>query len=37
MHLTIPDFDRNLILDNYPDAVIFSIELENWIMPKADE
>jgi L-ascorbate metabolism protein UlaG (beta-lactamase superfamily) len=34
---SVPEFDENLILDNYPDAVIFSIELENWIMPVAQE
>jgi L-ascorbate metabolism protein UlaG (beta-lactamase superfamily) len=34
---TQPEFDKNLVLTNYPKAIIFSTELESWFMPLADE
>jgi L-ascorbate metabolism protein UlaG (beta-lactamase superfamily) len=32
-HFTTPSFSANLIKDYYPDAIVFSNELETWTMP----
>jgi L-ascorbate metabolism protein UlaG (beta-lactamase superfamily) len=32
-HYTVPPLDTSLVLRNYPDAVLFRNELQNWIMP----
>jgi len=34
---TTPDYNREVVLFNYPDAVVFNLELESWIMPRIDE
>jgi L-ascorbate metabolism protein UlaG (beta-lactamase superfamily) len=34
---TQPEFDKNLIRNNYPEAIIFSREMESWFMPLGDE
>jgi L-ascorbate metabolism protein UlaG (beta-lactamase superfamily) len=34
---TTPEYNREVVLFNYPDAVVFNQELENWIMPRIDE
>ena len=32
-HFTTPSFDRSIVLQNYPDAIIFKEELQSWSMP----
>ena len=32
-HFTTPSFDSSIILQNYPDAIIFKEELQSWPMP----
>ena len=34
---TTPDYNREVVLFNYPDAVVFNMELESWIMPRMGE
>ena len=34
---TTPEYNREVVLFNYPEAVVFSMELENWLMPRIDE
>lgn len=34
---TTPEYNREVVLFNYPDAVVFNQELESWIMPRIDE
>jgi L-ascorbate metabolism protein UlaG (beta-lactamase superfamily) len=33
---TEPAFDINVILSNYPDAIVFYGELESWFMPSPE-
>jgi len=33
---TQPEFDTNMILSNYPDAIVFYGELGSWFMPEAE-
>lgn len=33
-HFTTPPFDGMLVLQNYPDAILFEEELESWEMPQ---
>ncbi len=32
-HFTTPSFDRSIVLQNYPEAIIFKEELQSWSMP----
>lgn len=32
-HFTNPSFDRSIVLQNYPEAIIFKEELQSWSMP----
>lgn len=32
-HFTTPSFDKSIVRENYPDAIIFNEELESWKMP----
>ncbi len=32
-HFTNPPFDKSIVLQNYPDAIIFKEELQSWCMP----
>ena len=32
---TVPPMDPESVLRNYPDAILFKAELENWVMPRA--
>jgi L-ascorbate metabolism protein UlaG (beta-lactamase superfamily) len=34
---TTPEFNADVVRFNYPDAIIFNMELESWIMPRLDE
>jgi L-ascorbate metabolism protein UlaG (beta-lactamase superfamily) len=34
---TTPEYNREVVILNYPDAVVFNLELESWIMPRIDE
>ncbi len=34
---TTPEYNREVVIFNYPDAVVFNLELESWIMPRIDE
>jgi L-ascorbate metabolism protein UlaG (beta-lactamase superfamily) len=34
---TTPEYNREVVLFNYPDAIVFNMELESWIMPRIDE
>ena len=34
-HYTVPPMNRESILRNYPDAILFKAELETWVMPQA--
>lgn len=34
-HYTVPPMNRESVLRNYPDAILFKSELENWVMPRA--
>lgn len=36
-HFTTPAFDRSIVRENYPDAIIFNEELESWEMPERKE
>ena len=32
-HFTTPPFDRSVVLQNYPEAILFKEELQSWSMP----
>jgi L-ascorbate metabolism protein UlaG (beta-lactamase superfamily) len=34
-HYTVPPMNPESVLRNYPDAILFKAELENWVMPQA--
>ena len=36
-HYTTPVFDADVVRFNNPDAIVFTTELESWIMPRSDE
>ena len=34
---TEPEYNREVVKFNYPDAIVFNMELESWFMPRIDE
>jgi len=36
-HFTTPPFDSAIVRENYPDAVIFSEEMQSWYMPDRND
>ena len=36
-HYTTPEYDEDMVKFNFPDAIVFQMELETWIMPRSGE